>query len=99
MRAATLIKLFGTSSATDIVQMMDWTSSTTGTRSPNVSPTKGTDDQPSEVMLALMAEKRRKLQDIEKSRQSVDQPLTDDTENKHEDSTPKKAKKKGDKAK
>ena len=79
--------------------MMDWTSSATGTKSPNVSPTKGTDDRPSEVMLALMAEKKRKLEDREKARQSADQPLADDHEDKHEDDAPKKAKKKGDKAK
>ena len=50
-------------------------------------------------MLAIMAEKRRKLQDIENSRQSADQTLADDPENKQEDNAPKKTKKKGDKAK
>ena len=78
--------------------MMDWTSSTPGTKSPGVSPTKGNDES-SEVMLALMAEKKRKLEEREKARQSTDQPLTDDHEGKHEDNAPKKAKKKADKAK
>ena len=80
--------------------MMDWTSSVPGTKSPNGSPTKGTNnDEPSEVMMAVMAEKRRKLEDKEKARHSADQPSTDDHDDKTEDNAPKKAKKKADKGK
>ena len=105
MRAANLIRFFGTSSANEIIQMMQWTTSTAGTKSPHGSPTKEP-SEPSEVMLAVMAEKKRKLEDREKARPSVDQPLADDPEDYHEDSTPnhedsgpKKPKRKGDKKK
>ena len=95
LRAATLIAKFGTSSAAEIVQMMDWRSSapSASNAAPAIQPKEG----PSEVMLAIMAEKRRKLEDKEKETTgSTDRPSTITVDDNDGESA-KKSKRKGDK--